>query len=218
VLFDLDGTLVDTNYLHTLAWSRALRDLDAWAPMHAIHRLIGMGGDNLVVELVGRELPGADDRRAARYAKLSGDIRAFPGARRLVQDVRSRGLVPVLATSSPRPELDRVLPQLGIEEFLGAVTTADDVEASKPAPDVFVAAMAAASLEAGSSVAVGDSVWDVRAATAAGVPCVGVESGGTSRAELEEAGAVAVYRDVGELADGLDHSPIADLRPSGSGR
>src|SRR4051794_5212715 len=105
VLFDVDGTLVDTNYLHTLAWSRALRDVGEWAPMHAIHRLVGMGGDKLVPELLGRTCPDAEDRRAFHYRELVGDAAVFPGARDLLRRLHDEGVIVVLASSAPTDEL-----------------------------------------------------------------------------------------------------------------
>src|ERR1700712_146293 len=106
ILFDVDGTLIDTNYLHTIAWSRALRDVDEWAPMNAIHRLVGMGGDQLVPELLGHDVDGAADAWRHRYDEVRSEARAFPGARQLVERVHQLGLAVVLATSSPADLLD----------------------------------------------------------------------------------------------------------------
>jgi HAD superfamily hydrolase (TIGR01509 family) len=212
VLFDVDGTLVDTNYLHTIAWSRALRDAGDWAPMNAIHRLIGMGSDQLVPKLLGRESPAAVAARPRRYRELIKDARAFPGAARLLRLVHDRGLAVVLATSAPADELAIVLQQLdmdaGIVDFQ---TTADDIVHAKPDPEVFVTAMRGSRIDPERALAVGDSVWDVEAARAAGVGCVAVESGGFSRHELSEAGALHVYRDVAELFDQFGTSRLAML-------
>ncbi len=211
VLFDVDGTLVDSNYLHTLAWSRALRDVGEWAPMNAIHRLVGMGGDNLIPELLGHECPEAEKVRSERYHDLLGEVRAFPGAKRLVATVHQRGLATALATSSPSEELASILKILDVDEFLDAKTTADDISSSKPDPEVFLKAMEAASMDPSRTLAIGDSVWDVRAALAAGIGCVAVESGGSSRSELRGAGALHVYRDVNELRLHFESSPLAAL-------
>ncbi|MCU4185407.1 HAD family hydrolase [Acidiferrimicrobium sp. IK] len=213
VIFDLDGTLIDSNYLHTLAWSRALEDCGEWAPSNAIHRLVGMGGDQLLPELLGRDLPAASDRRATRYKELIEEVRPFPGAEVLLRLLRSEGLAVVLATSSPDEELERLLPLVGGRDRFDAVTSAGDVAASKPAPDVFEAAVRSASLDASRAVVVGDSVWDIHAARAAGLACIGVETGGFSRHELAESGALAVYRDVAELSAQWRTSPIGGLRP-----
>lgn len=211
VLFDVDGTLVDTNYLHTLAWSRAFRQSGEWAPMNAIHRLVGMGGDNLIPELLGHESPQAAEARTACYRDLIDEARVFPGARDLVAAVHDQGLATVLATSSPSDELDTLLELLEIDEFLDAKTTADDIDRSKPSPEVFLTAMSNASLDPARTLAIGDSIWDVEAARDAGIGCIGVESGGFSRHELSEAGAIHVYRDVKEIFDQLRTTPLATL-------
>jgi HAD superfamily hydrolase (TIGR01509 family) len=211
VLFDVDGTLVDTNYLHTLAWSRSFADVDEWAPMNAIHRLIGMGGDQLVPKLLGHDNAAATARRAVRYGELIGEARPFPGAANLLRSIKREGVAVVLATSAPKDELDILIDLLGVEDVLNAVTSADDVENSKPGPEVFLKAIEAGGLNAARTLAVGDSVWDVEAAGAAGIPCIGVESGGFSRHELSEAGAIAVYKDVAQLQDQLELSLIAQL-------
>ena len=211
VLLDVDGTLVDTNYLHTVAWSRGFADLGEWVPMHAIHRLVGMGGDQLVEELLGGPREGASDAWRRRYDELLGDVRAFPGAADLVRGLRDLGLVVVAATSSPADLLDRHLEIAGIADLFDAVVTADDVSNAKPDPAVFLTAMDRASIDPRRAIAVGDATWDVRAARAAGIACIGLETGGFSRHELSEDGAIAVYRDPAELAAQLLTSPVALL-------
>lgn len=211
ILFDLDGTLVDTNYLHTLAWSRALRDAGEWAPMNAIHRLVGMGGDQLVPELLGHSCDAAKERRPVRYREIMDDARALPGAAGLLRRCRDAGLRVVLASSSPADELEALRRLIGADDAMDASTTADDVERSKPAPEIFVTAMRAGGIDPGRALAVGDSVWDVKAARAAGVACVGVETGGFSNHELTEAGALHVYRSVEELLQQFQTSPLAAL-------
>lgn len=211
VLFDLDGTLVDTNYLHALAWSRAFRDCGEWAPMNAIHRLVGVGGDQLVPRILGRDKPEISDARASRYRELAPDIRGFPGAAALLRQVRECSLAVVLATSSPKDEISLALSVLDADEAIDGLTTADDVPTSKPAPDVFLKAMDTFGLDPRLSIAVGDSIWDVEAARAAGIACVAVESGGFSQHELSEAGARQVYRDVREIVDQYVTSPLAAL-------
>lgn len=211
ILFDIDGTLVDTNYLHSLAWSRAFRDAGEWAPMNAIHRLIGMGGDQLVPELLGHACPAATAARPDHYRELMGDIRPFPGAAQLLRRIHGGGVVVALATSAPDDELAVLRKTLDADDAIDAQTTADDVGSSKPDPEVFLVAMQEASIDTRRALAVGDSVWDVQAARAAGIGCVAVESGGFSQHELAEAGALHVYRDVKELLDQLLTSPLAQL-------
>jgi HAD superfamily hydrolase (TIGR01509 family) len=211
VLFDLDGTLVDSNYLQTLAWSRAFSDVGEWAPMNAIHRLIGMGGDQLVPSLLGHENKEANARRPVRYKELIGEVGAFPGAAELLRHLSALGVAVVIATSAPADELEIALDVLDASAAIEATTSADDVSSSKPDPEIFNRAIEAASLDRERTLAVGDSVWDIKAATAAGIGCVAVESGGFSHYELEAAGALAVYRDVALLGEKLETSPIAAL-------
>jgi len=211
VLFDVDGTLVDTNYLHTLAWARAFHDVGEWAPMNAIHRLVGMGGDQLVPRVLGHENEEASRRRSVRYGELVRDAVAFPKAGDLLRAVHASGLAVVLATSAPDEELAVARNLIGADEAVDAVTRKDDVEHTKPEPDLFEAALRAGGVDRARALVVGDSVWDVQAARAAGLGCIGVETGGFSHHELREAGAVAVYADVAELLEGLDESPLGAL-------
>jgi HAD superfamily hydrolase (TIGR01509 family) len=211
VLFDVDGTLVDSNYLHTLAWSRALRTHGEWAPMNAIHRLIGQGSGQLLTRLIGRD----DDAIAAawrsEYDRLIGEVVAFPGAADLLRDLSARGASAVLATSSPAAHLDRIVGLLGVADVIASATTADDVKRAKPDPDIFLTAMHHSGGDPRTTFVVGDSVWDVDAASAARLPCLAVESGGFSEAELRAAGAVEVYADVATLHARLGGSPLAEL-------
>ncbi|GAA2721419.1 HAD family hydrolase [Cellulomonas aerilata] len=213
VLFDIDGTLVDSNFLHVHAWTQAFADaghpVDAWRTQRAI----GMGSAQLLSELLGDDADRLEDEvkqgHTDRYAQMTPLLRAFGGARDLVQAVSDRGAVVVLATSAPPDELERLRAVLDLDDTLDAITGAEDVEAAKPEPDLVQVALEKAGCPAASSVFVGDSRWDVVAAARAGVPCVGLLSGGTSAADLTEAGAVAVYDDVAALLADLDASPLA---------
>jgi HAD superfamily hydrolase (TIGR01509 family) len=211
VLFDVDGTLVDTNYLHALAWSRALIDVGEWAPMNAIHRLVGMGGDLLVERLLGHPDEAAEEARALRYEELIGEARTFPGAAELLRRVHDEGIVVVLASSSPREDLDAMIELLGVGGAIDATTSADDIEQAKPEPDVFRAAIDAGAIDRERCLTVGDSIWDVQAARAAGIGCIAVESGGFSAHELREEGALVVYRDVEEALAQFWTGPIGRL-------
>jgi HAD superfamily hydrolase (TIGR01509 family) len=211
VLFDVDGTLADTNYLHTIAWSRALRDAGEWAPMNAIHRLIGMGGDQLVPELLGHSSPNATEARPRRYKELMGDVRIYPRAHDLLWRIHDEGLAVVLATSAPQDELAPLLELLGADAAIDATTTADDIKSSKPSPEVFLSAMRVGNIDPERACAVGDSIWDIQAARAAGIGCIGVETGGFSHHELGEAGALRVYRDVQEMLDQILTGPLRSL-------
>jgi HAD superfamily hydrolase (TIGR01509 family) len=211
LLFDVDGTLFDSNYLHTLTWSRAFRDAGEWAPMNAIHRLVGMGSDQLVVELLGHESPAAVAARPKRYAELIGEAMPFPGAADLLRECHKNHLAVVIATSAAATELDELLSTLDADDAIDARTTADDVATSKPDGEIFLQAMKAGGIDPRRAIAVGDSVWDIRAARAAGLGCVAVESGGYSEHELQEEGAMRVYRDVQELFAQFYTSPLALL-------
>jgi HAD superfamily hydrolase (TIGR01509 family) len=211
VLFDVDGTLFDTNYLHTLTWSRAFADAGEWAPMNSIHRLVGMGSDRLVVELLGHESPEAVDVRPRRYQELIDEARPFPGAAELLRLCHRNNLSVVIATSAASDELDELLSKLGAGDAIDAQTTADDIEEAKPDPEVFLKAMEAGAIDPRRAIAVGDSVWDIKSARAAGIACIAVESGGYSEHELSEEGALHVYRDVQELFDQFYTSPLALL-------
>lgn len=199
VLLDVDGTLVDSNYLHTIAWSRALRDRGEWAPMNALHRLVGMGGDQLTERILGEVDELASERWQVHYEELIGEVRTFPGATELVRSLHDAGLSVVLASSSPPDHVERMVEVLDVSDALSAVTTADDGASSKPAPDIFEAALEVGGLDPERAVVVGDSIWDIRAARAAGLGTIAVETGGFSRHELTEEGAAAVFRDVEEL-------------------
>lgn len=211
VLFDVDGTLFDTNYLHTLTWSRAFSDAHEWAPMNAIHRLVGMGSDQLVVSLLGHESAEAVAARPRRYAELIGEAYAFPGAADLLRECHQNGLVIVLATSAVSDELDALMAKLDANDAIDAKTTADDVKNPKPAPEVYLEAMEVGGIDPRKAIAVGDSVWDIQAARAARIGCIAVESGGYSEHELSEEGALHVYRNVQELLDQFYTSPLALL-------
>lgn len=217
---DCDGTLLDTNYLHALAWSRALRDVGEWAPMNAIHRLVGMGGDELVPALVGHSVDGADAAHDRHYAALKGDVRPFPDAGAFLRTLHEAGLAVVLASSASEDDVAEMRAVLDADDAIDEVVNADDVERSKPDPEIFATAREKAIIDPTRVLAIGDSVWDVQAARAAGMGCVAVESGGSSRHELDEAGATAVYRDVQELRAQVLTSPIAaligDVRRRGS--
>jgi HAD superfamily hydrolase (TIGR01509 family) len=212
VIFDVDGTLVDTNYLHTLAWARGMRDAGETVSMSAIHRLIGMGSDQLVEELLGHESEEASDGHSEHFEELMPEIQAFPGASDLLDEVSRRGAMVVLATSASEHELEAMLEAVDAPEgSIDHITKKDDVEQSKPSPDIFKVALDAIDLDPARVLVVGDTVWDVEAAAKCDLRVVAVLTGGISRQELEAAGAIAVYEDVGQLLRELDDSPIDDL-------
>jgi HAD superfamily hydrolase (TIGR01509 family) len=212
VLFDVDGTLTDTNYLHTLAWRRAFLDHGHDVASWRIHKLIGASSTRLMEDCIGT---ADDDVKAAwrsHFEALVPEVRAFPGATDLIRAVQDRGGLVVLATSSPEDIIEHHLRALGLEESdLAGITTDSDVEAAKPAPDVFLAALAAADGDASRALVVGDTGWDLQAAQAAGISAVAVCTGGWTHHELVQGGAVEVHDDVASMARDLDSSALGDL-------
>lgn len=218
VLFDVDGTLIDTAYLHTVAWWQAFRQAGLTVPMANIHRAIGMGSDHLLDHLLGPDHDKEADSALgashdALFAAYWPNLRQLEGADRLLHACRRRGWRVVLASSAKDDELSAMRSALDSEEAIDAVTGANDVQSSKPAPDLVQRALERAGAPADRAVFVGDTRWDVEAAARAGVPCIGMLSGGWSRAELEQAGAVEVYEGPGELLGRLDGSILA--QPTG---
>jgi HAD superfamily hydrolase (TIGR01549 family) len=216
VLFDIDGTLCDTNYLHIHAWRQSFLEAGADVSAARIHRMIGAGSDVLLDDLLGED---ASDgvQRAVRdgwrrhFDELQPLIRAFPGAAGLLRYLAASGVPVALASSSEKDDVDVLVEVLGCDDVLAAVTSAGDVEQAKPCPEVFEVAIEQAGIRREGTVVVGDTVWDIEAAGRAGLPCVCVLSGGISRAELEGAGATAVYDDVTALHNQLITSPLAPL-------
>jgi HAD superfamily hydrolase (TIGR01549 family) len=210
-LLDVDGTLVDSNYVHTLAWFRSLNAHGHVVPMARIHRLVGMGADQLLEELLGEHDQAVEDGWQEEFARLRDEIPALPGAADLARALHERGVTVVLATSGKPDDVEALRKTLGADRWVDGVVNSSEVESSKPAPDIFARALEVAGSRAGDAIVVGDTVWDVQAASACDLPCVAVTCGGISRSELEEAGAVAVYRDPEELVAQLDQSPLARL-------
>jgi HAD superfamily hydrolase (TIGR01509 family) len=212
VLFDIDGTLTDTNYLHALAWRRAFLAAGEDVPTARIHRMIGAAGGVLLRELVGEEREDVKDGWRREFDRLKPEIRPFPQAADLLRAVAAKGPRVVLATSSEPDDVEALRQALDADDVVHAVTDAGDVEEAKPSPDVFRTALERAGVtDPRRALVVGDSRWDVEAARAAGLDTVAVLCGGISRAELEEAGAIAVYDDPAAFLADLDRSPLARL-------
>jgi HAD superfamily hydrolase (TIGR01509 family) len=213
-VLDVDGTLVDTNYQHALAWYRAFRSLDEVYPVWRIHRLIGMGGDQLVRALGGDEVERrigdeARERWVTEADPLLEEIAPLPGARDLLVALKERGHRVVLASSGKPHHIDRYLDMLDARDLADDWTTSEDVEATKPAPDLLQVALAKlGEPQNAPSVMVGDSVYDVEAAKNAGMPAVVVRSGGFGDDELRGAGAIDIFDTPGDLAAGLDGTPF----------
>ena len=213
VLLDLDGTLVDTTYLHAVAWTRALREAGHVVRTAAVHRAVGMTGDALIPHVVGSHDERGDAAVKARYAELYHAARdqvvAFRGAKELLARVHAQGSRVVIVTSATEDDLGPLLEVLDAGDLVDVVTDSSDAERSKPSPDPVEAALAKAGLEPGRVVFVGDSVWDVESSGRLGVPCLGLECGGTSSEELLAAGAVETWRDPQSLLDSFDRSALA---------
>jgi HAD superfamily hydrolase (TIGR01549 family) len=210
-ILDVDGTLVDTNYHHTLAWFRALREHDVTVPVWRLHRHVGMGGDMYVEAVAGKEVEERlGDRLRERWEELFDELidECVPlaGAHELLVDLQARGMQVVLASSAIEKHLDHFLDLLDAREITDAWTTSDDVERSKPAPDLVEAALEKAGTR--DAVMVGDTPWDVEAARRAGIETIAVLTGGFSEPELREAGAVAVFESIVALREGIGDTPL----------
>ncbi|MEU8546110.1 HAD family hydrolase [Streptomyces roseoverticillatus] len=215
-LFDVDGTLVDTNYLHAVSWWEAFHQAGHRVAMTDIHHTVGMGSGRLLDRLLGEDRDRDGDEalgsaHKAIYATWFDRLPVLNGAPELLRALAGRGWRIVLATSAQGSELTALRRAIGADDVIHAATSADDVDSSKPAPDPVQQALEQAGADAGHALFVGDTVWDIKAARTAGVDCVALLSGGIARAELDAEGAVAVYRDPAELLERLDDSPFARL-------
>jgi HAD superfamily hydrolase (TIGR01509 family) len=213
-LFDVDGTLVDTNYLHAVTWWEAFAQAGHVVPMAEIHRAIGMGSGLMLDKLLPQDRDKGDDAdiraaHSALYATYRSRLRPLPGAADLLRVCKRLGLAVVLASSADEPEFNMLRAVLDAEDAIDAATFSGDVEASKPAPDLVQVALDKAGVPAGEAVFTGDTVWDVQACQKAGVPCIGLLSGGISRDELTSAGAAEVYPGPGDLLASLGESLLA---------
>jgi len=204
VVLDVDGTLMDTNYLHTEAWARAFEEVGRRVPRAEIHKQIGKGSGQLIEEFIEDEEAAekAEELHGELYMEMQKHGFPLPGAKELISSLAERGYEAWLVTSAEPEELEQYLDRLETEGKLAGIVKSSDVEYSKPAPDVFELALKKAGGNADETIAVGDSVWDIESAAKAGIQTVAVLSGGAySEEELEEAGAIAVYEDCAELLD-----------------
>jgi HAD superfamily hydrolase (TIGR01549 family) len=206
-VLDVDGTLVDTNYHHALAWYRAFRRFDVTLPVWRLHRCIGMGGDQLVAAVAGERFEdehGDDvrDRWVREFEPMLAEVRPFDGVRDLLAELRRRELNVVLASSGAPEHVDAYLDLFDGRDLAQAWTTSEDVERTKPRPDLLTAAVD--KVEGRSPVVIGDSVWDFEAAGRAGYPGYAIRTGGFSVDELCGAGAREVFNSVTELRERLD--------------
>ena len=213
-ILDIDGTLVDTNYHHAVAWYRAFRQQSIALPIWRIHRHMGMGGDKLVQALTSEAFDAeyGDEVRAAEkvlYMELIEECAPMQGARELIEELKRRGNHVVLASSAKASEVDYYLDLLDARELADDWTTSADVEATKPEPDLVKAALEKAGAEPGDAVMLGDTPWDCEAAKRAGVETVALMTGGFSEQELTDAGAVNVFESLPDLLERIEETPLA---------
>ncbi|OBF25387.1 HAD family hydrolase [Mycobacterium sp. ACS4331] len=217
VLFDVDGTLVDSNYVHVHAWVRAFAAEDVPVEAWRIHRSIGMDGDTLLQTLAGDESDEVRRRLKERHSlfhrEASGLLRPLPGARELLHHLAHDGAQVVLATSAPEDELAILRDVLDCDDVVTAVTSSADVDTAKPEPDIIAVALDRVGATADRAVFIGDAVWDMQACVRAGLRCIGVRSGGVGD-ELLEAGAESVFDNAQDLLDHLASTPISTLTGS----
>jgi HAD superfamily hydrolase (TIGR01549 family) len=216
-ILDIDGTLVDTNYQHAVAWYRAFRQSGIVLPVWRLHRHIGMGGDQLVAALAGEgfdEKYGDDVRTAekALYRAMIDEVEPLEGSRDLIVDLKKRGHDVVLASSANADDVDTYLDLLDARTLADGWTTSSDVQATKPEPDLIKAAVEKAG--GGDAVMVGDSTWDCEAAKRAGLETLAVLMGGFSEDELLDAGASTVFYSIQDLREKLDDTPLAGGPPA----
>ena len=212
IIFDVDGTLCDSNYQHALAWYQAFRQHDVQLPVWELHRHLGMGGDQFVAAVAGDEAEKeiGDEVRAAHdaiYMTMIQSVGVFDGARELLEDLKGDGFRVVLASSAKQREVDHYLDLLDGRDVADDWTSSDDVEQTKPEPDLVLAARE--KLGGGDAVMVGDTPWDIEAARRSDVPTIAVLTGGFSEAELRDAGAVAVFRSVAQLRERRGDTALA---------
>lgn len=216
VLFDVDGTLVDSTYFHTVAWWHSFRKGGHTVPMARIHRAIGMAGDQLVSHAIG-EQPDPEEEQALKdghdaiFSTFWPHLVPFDGARELLRRCHAAGAAVVLASSAKDTELEVLCSALNADEWISAATSSSDADRGKPAPDILQAALEAVGVDAGQALFVGDAVWDIHACAKISMPAIGLSCGGTSAAELREAGADQVYSRPAELLDQLEASALGEL-------
>ena len=212
-ILDVDGTLVDTNYHHTIAWFRAFCRHGIVLPLWRIHRHIGMGGDQVVAALTDERTDEerGDDIRSSEadfYFELIDEVQPMEGSRELIEDLRRRAHAVVLASSAKEAEVDHYLDLLDARDLADAWTTSADVEETKPAPDLVHAALQHVDASPQQAVMVGDTPWDVHAARKADVPTLAVLTGGFAIEELEQSGAAGVFQSVAQLRERLDETAL----------
>ena len=211
LILDVDGTLLDTVYLHVIAWWEAFRDAGEQVSCFDIHRAIGRGSADLVETLLGRTDDSIVEGHATNWEPLRRQCIPFHQVPELIREMAGRGVKVVYCTSGAPEDIQDFRDKIGCDDVIAGVVDSGAVEQSKPAPDIVQAALEQVGVAPEDAVMLGDTVYDVRAAAAAGVACIGMMSGGIGERELQEAGAVAVYGNPSELLADLDASPLSKL-------
>jgi len=216
VLFDVDGTLVDTNFLHSVCWAEALRQQGHLVTAADVHHAIGMGSDRLLDYVLGDDHDHDGDAEIVAahktlYKQWWGRLVPMPGAAALLRGCAERGLAVVFASSASEEELEALRSTLDVEDALTSATSKGDANTSKPAPDILAAALDRADLQPADVIFVGDAVWDGEAAQKAGLRFLGLTCGGTPGEDLESSGAAEVWEDPAKLLANLDRSIIGRL-------
>jgi HAD superfamily hydrolase (TIGR01509 family) len=211
VIFDVDGTLLDTNYLHVAAWWEAFRERGHDIRCADVHRALGMGSSDLVERVLGRPDATVIEAHSRYFAPYLGRMRPLPGAADLLKATARLGLNVVLATSAKDEEVGLMLDALGARDVIGTVVSSGDVDQAKPEPDIVDRALQQSGTDPGRAVMVGDAVWDMIAARRAGIPGIGLLSGGIAQQELRDAGAAEVYADAASLLAKISGSVIGEL-------
>lgn len=211
VIFDVDGTLLDTNYLHIVAWWEAFRERGHDIRCADVHRSLGMGSSDLVQRVLGRPEPSVIEAHSRYYAPYLGRMRPLPGAADLLGETARLGLHVVLATSAKDEEVELMLDALGARESIDTVVSSGDVEQAKPQPDIVERALSESRTDPDLAVMIGDSVWDMIAAGRAGIRGIGLLSGGIAEADLRDAGATEIYADPADLLGKISSSAIGEL-------
>ena len=212
VIFDVDGTLLDTNYLHVAAWWEAFRERGHDIRCADVHRALGMGSAELVERVLGQPDPSVIDAHSRYFAPYLGRMRVLPGAPDLLAATAGLGLQVVLATSAKDDEVDLMLDAIGARDVIGTVVSSGAVQRAKPDPDIVERALSESGTDRARAVMVGDAVWDAIAARRAGLPCIGLLCGGTAEDQLRGAGAAEVYPDPAALLANLRASAIGQPR------
>jgi HAD superfamily hydrolase (TIGR01509 family) len=211
LVLDVDGTLLDTVYLHVIAWWEAFVDGGYEVSGFDIHRAVGRGTEDLYETLVGKADEAVVDGHARRWAPLREKCIPFHQVPELIRTCAERGMKVVYCTSGAPEDVEDFRKKIGCDDVISGVVNSGDVEQSKPAPDIVLAALKEVGVEPQNAIMLGDTVYDIRAANAAGVACIGLMCGGIGERELQDAGAVAVYGNPSELLQDLDRSPVGKL-------